>query len=159
MRGLSRAVLGYGPEMTIFDELRTDHDRQRDLIAALVETQGDSPERAEAFSELKAALEAHAAAEERHFYTELMQFDATQEKARHSVHEHEQLDDLVEALEGYDRTAPAWLETARDLEHKLTHHLEEEEREVFPMAGKVLDDDQKAGLGAAYRSMMDDRDA
>ena len=144
--------------MTIFDELRTDHEHQRRLIGELVDTHGDSDERRRLLAELTAALAAHAAAEERHFYTELMQFDATQEKARHSVHEHEQLDDLVEALEGYDRTAPAWLETARDLEHKLTHHLDEEEAEVFPMAGKVLDDDQKAGLGAAYRSMMDDRE-
>ncbi|MCB0962586.1 MAG: hemerythrin domain-containing protein [Acidimicrobiales bacterium] len=144
--------------MTIFDELRTDHEHQRRLIGEVVDTHGDSDERRRLFADLKEALEAHAAAEERHFYTELMQFDATQEKARHSVHEHEQLDDLVEALEGYDRSAPAWLETARELEHKLTHHLDEEEAEVFPMAGKVLDDDQKAGLGAAYRSMMDDRE-
>ena len=145
--------------MDIFEALRVDHDRQRDLIGQVLETVGDSPERAEMFDELASALEAHAAAEERHFYTVLMEHDLTQEKARHSVHEHAQLDDLVEKLQAYDRTAPAWLETARELEHKLTHHLDEEEAEVFPMAGKVLDDDQKAGLGAAYRSMMDDRES
>ena len=38
--------------MTIFEALRADHDRQRDLVAQLVETTGDSEERAEVFSAL-----------------------------------------------------------------------------------------------------------
>jgi hemerythrin-like domain-containing protein len=143
--------------VNIFEELRTDHDLQRALIDQLVGTVGDSDERAAVFTELTDALEAHAAAEERHFYTALMEHDLTQEKARHSVHEHAQLDDLVEKLQEYDRTAPAWLETAKELEHKLTHHLDEEEREVFQLAGKALTDDQKASLAADYRSMMDER--
>jgi hemerythrin superfamily protein len=143
--------------MNIFEALRIDHDLQRELADQLVETTGDSDERDAVFTKLVDALEAHAAAEERHFYTVLMQHDLTQEKARHSVHEHEQLDDLVERLQTYDRTAPAWLETARELHHKLTHHLEEEEREVFQLAGKALDADQKQELAVAYRSMMDER--
>lgn len=140
--------------MNIFEELRSDHDSQRDLIARLVETTGDSDERAKVFDRLSAELEAHAAAEERHFYTSLMDHDLTQEKARHSVSEHKDLDDLVEALEGYDRTAPAWLETARQLEHKLTHHLDEEEQEVFQLAGKALTDAEKEQLATEYRAMM-----
>ena len=143
--------------MDIFEALRVDHDRQRDLIGQVLETVGDSPERAEMFDELASALEAHAAAEERYFYTVLMEHDLTQEKARHSVHEHAQLDDLVEKLQAYDRTAPAWLETARELEHKLTHHLDEEEREVFQLAGKALTEAQKASLAEAYREMMRER--
>lgn len=144
-------------DMNIFEELRADHDVQRRLIDQLVETTGNSEDRARLFAELAEALEAHAAAEERHFYTTLMEYDLTQEKARHSVHEHAQLDDLVEALEDYDRTAPAWLETARDLHHKLHHHLDEEEHEVFQLAGKALSEGSKESLGREYRSMMDER--
>jgi hemerythrin-like domain-containing protein len=146
-------------DMDIFEALRVDHDIQRHLADRLVETTGDSAERDDLFTKLVDALEAHAAAEERHFYTVLMQHDITQEKARHSVHEHEQLDDLVEKLQTYDRTAPAWLETARELHHKLTHHLEEEEREVFQLAGRALSDTQKQELAQDYRSMMDERQA
>lgn len=145
--------------MNIFEELRSDHDIQRELVDQLVATTGDSDDRGALFDRLKAALEAHAAAEERHFYTVLMQSDLTQEKARHSVHEHEQLDDLVEKLEEYDRTAPAWLQTAEELAHKLTHHLDEEEQEVFQLAGKALSDDEKTALATDYRSMMDERQA
>lgn len=143
--------------MNIFEELRRDHDVQRDLVDRLIETTGDSEERDELFAQLTDALTAHAAAEERHFYTVLMTDDLSQEKARHSVHEHEQLDDLTEALESYDRTAPAWLQTAKELHHKLTHHLDEEEQEVFQIAGKVLSDAQKSDLAEQYRQMMDER--
>ena len=143
--------------MNIFEELRADHDQQRDLIDRLVATAGDSDDRAKVFDELSAALDAHAAAEERHFYTALMDDDLTQEKARHSVAEHKELDDLVESLEEYDRTAPAWLETARELQHRLTHHLDEEEHEVFQMAGKALSDAQKESLATEYRQMMRER--
>ena len=140
--------------MNIFEELRADHETQRDLIARLVETTGDSDERAKVFARLSAELEAHAAAEERHFYTALMDHDLTQDKARHSVAEHKELDDYLEQLESYERTAPAWLETARQLGHRLTHHLDEEEHEVFQLAGKALTEAQKESLATEYRAMM-----
>lgn len=139
---------------SIFNALRDDHDLQRRLIAALVDTEGDSDDRDELFSRLKAELTAHADYEERHFYVPLMKHDMTQDKARHSVAEHHELDELVESLESYDRSAPQWLITCRELEEKLLHHLEEEEREVFQVAGKVLTDDQKAELAESYRTDM-----
>ncbi len=48
-----------------------------------------------------------------------------------------------------------WLITARELAHRLTHHLDEEEVEVFPVAGKALDDAQKDDLATSYRKDMD----
>ena len=139
---------------SIFQALRDDHDLQRRLIGELVETQGDSRDRIELFSRLKAELSAHADYEERHFYVPLMQDDLTQDKARHSVAEHKDLDDLIERLESYEWSAPQWLLTCRELEHQLLHHLEEEEREVFQLAGKVLSEDQKRELAQSYQSDM-----
>jgi hypothetical protein len=143
--------------MNIFEELRKDHEIQRDLIARLLETTGDSDERAKVFDQLADALHAHAAAEERYFYVPLMESDLTQDEARHSVAEHKELDDFVETLQDYDRSAPAWLQTARDLEHRLTHHLDEEEHEVFQLAGKALTESQKADLASEYRAMMQEK--
>ncbi len=140
--------------MNIFERLRADHDTQRQLINDLVETEGDSPERAEIFAALRVELSAHAGAEERHFYVPLMEADLTQEKARHSVAEHKDLDDLVERLERYDPSGSAWLPAAEDLRHKLEHHLEEEEREVFQLAGKALGETQKSSLAADYDDDM-----
>jgi hemerythrin superfamily protein len=137
---------------TIFEALRNDHDVQRELIDRLVETTGDSPERRELFARVAEEIAAHAAAEERYFYIPLMESDTTQDQARHAVSEHKELDDLVERLAGYDMTAPQWLLTARELRERLLHHLREEEREVFPVAGKVLDESEKPRLAAAYQA-------
>lgn len=138
----------------IFDALRSDHDVQRRTVARLVETTGTGDGRIAMFATLRAELAAHATFEERHFYVPLMGDDRTQEKARHSVAEHKELDDLVERLEAYDPAGPHWLVTARELEHRLVHHLDEEENEVFQLAGKVLTEDQKTELAGAYEDAM-----
>ena len=140
---------------TIFEALRDDHETQRTLASILVETHGDSDGRREIFDKLRRELQAHAAAEERYFYVPLMESDTTQEQARHSVAEHKELDDYVEQLEGYDMSAPQWLLTARQLAERLVHHLDEEEVEVFPVAGRVLSDEEKASLAEHYRSDME----
>ena len=135
---------------TIFERLREDHERQRDLINALVRTHGDTDERREIYSELREELEVHAAAEEQAFYRHLMASDLTLEKARHSVAEHKELDDLLEALTETDPSSPGWLPQAKALRERLLHHLEEEEHEVFQMAGKALSNTQKTQLVGAF---------
>ena len=139
---------------TIFEALRDDHEIQRDLIASLVETHGNSDDRDDIFDKIRRELRSHAAAKERYFYVPLMESDTTQDQARHSVAEHKELDDYLEQLEQYDRTAPQWLLTARELAERLTHHLDEEETEVFPVAGRVLSADDKAELAEKYRADM-----
>ncbi len=138
----------------IYEALRADHEIQRDLIAQLVETHGDTDERRKLFDRLRTELTAHAASEERYFYVPLMEHDRSQDKARHSVSEHKELDDFVEQLEEYDMSGSQWLQTARDLQERLTHHLDEEEHEVFQVAGKVLSDDEERRLADDYRAMM-----
>lgn len=139
---------------TIFEALREDHEKQRRLLEKLLDTEGASDDRKHLFAELKKELEAHAAAEERFFYVPLMEKDLTQDQARHSVAEHKELDDFVEQLEEYDMSASQWLITARELGERLTHHLDEEEVEVFPVAGKALGEEQKSELAASYRGDM-----
>lgn len=140
--------------MNIFEALRQDHDKQRTLVDLLTKTHGDTEGREEIFERLKVELEEHAAAEERHFYIPLIEEDLTQEKARHSIAEHQEIDELIAKLEETDRSSPAWLSTAEKLREKVTHHLDEEEREVFQMAGKVLSTKQKNELADEYREEM-----
>jgi len=136
--------------MNIFEALRISHVTQRALADHLIRTQGDSPERASLFSELKLELAAHAAAEERFFYVPLIAHDMTQEPSRHGIAEHHQMDKLVEALETTDPSSPGWLVTAKELHHKIYHHLEDEERGVFQLAGKVFSEAEKLSLAKEY---------
>lgn len=140
--------------MTIFEAIRSDHETQRTLIDLVVKTEGASDGRKELFERLKRELTSHAAAEERYFYVPLMEVDLTQDAARHSVAEHKELDDFIEQLEGYDMSGSQWLQTAKELADRLVHHLDEEETEVFPVAGKALTDAQKDSLADDYRADM-----
>lgn len=144
-------------DKNIFEELRHDHDAQRELIDRLLETSGDSEARERTFLVLRRELTSHAEMEERHLYSPMMQSDMSQEKARHGVSEHKELDDFLEELEATDFSSSAWIATARKLAHRLIHHLDEEEHEVFQLAGRVLSDEQKTGLAGAYAAGMADR--
>ena len=137
--------------MNIFQALREDHDKQRALAKALLATHGDSSERQRIFTELKAELQAHAVAEERHFYVPLIENDLTQEKARHGIAEHHDMDEMIEDLEATDMSSPAWMATAKHLSERIHHHLDEEEHEFFQLAGKVFDAREKLNLSTDFQ--------
>ncbi len=139
----------------IFEELRQDHDIQREIFERLEKTQGDETARRQDFDRLRNELKHHAAAEEKHFYARLMTIEFTQEKVRHSVAEHHEIDEQVETLESTEFSSPQWLPKLRELKELVTHHLDEEEQEVFQMAGKVLTDKQKTSFGKTYRIEID----
>lgn len=137
--------------MNIFEALRESHDRQRRYADALIQTRGDTPERVEAYKRLKSELQAHATAEERHFYMPLMEFDNGVDLSRHAISEHHEMDEMMEALDATEMSSPSWLATAKKLSEKVHHHLKEEEQKFFQMAGKLLDDQQKKNLAGQYQ--------
>jgi hemerythrin-like domain-containing protein len=136
--------------VNIFEALRESHDRQRTYADALIQTSGDTPERVEAYKQLKSELQAHATAEERHFYIPLMEFDNGVDLSRHAISEHHEMDEMMEELDETEMSSPAWLVAAKKLAEKVNHHLEEEEQKFFQMAGKLLDDKQKETLAGQY---------
>ena len=140
--------------MNIFKALREDHDTQRELLKTLVDTSGESSFRRKQYLELKKQLQSHAAAEERFFYSPLIDSDTTIELSRHGIAEHHDIDKLINKLDDTDMTSPSWLHTMKQLQHKVEHHLEEEEHSFFQVAGKVLEEDTKQELAENYHAEM-----
>lgn len=140
--------------MEIFQALRKDHEKQRLLMKILVETSGDTESRREYFAELKEQLSQHAIAEERHFYSPLMESDKTIEDSRHGISEHHEIDELVEKLDNTDMSSSAWLHHMKSLQELVLHHLNEEEMEFFKDADKVLSEKQKDELADDYEKEM-----
>lgn len=136
--------------MTIFEALRVSHDRQRQYVEAVLLTSGDTPERVDAYQQLKEELHAHETAEERYFYIPLMAHENGVDLSRHAIAEHHEMDELMEKLDDTDMSSSAWLATARALGDKVLHHLREEEQKFFQMAGKLLTDRQKSELADQY---------
>ena len=140
--------------MKIFEALRQDHEKQRLLLKILAETSGNTAARREYYEALKTQLESHAIAEERHFYTHLLEKDATVDLTRHGIAEHHEIDELLGKLDETDMSSPAWLRHLKTLQEKVEHHLADEEQEFFQVAGNVLNDSQKTKLADAYREEM-----
>ena len=136
--------------MTIFEALRTSHDRQRVYVDSVLRTSGDTPERKAAYKQLKEELYAHETAEERFFYIPLMSYENGVDLSRHAIAEHHEMDELLEKLDETEMSSSAWLATAKTLGDKVLHHLEEEEQRFFQMAGKLLTDQQKTELAVKY---------
>lgn len=137
---------------TIFHVLREDHDLQRTLMTLLDSTSGDSSQRRELFEKLKHEALMHAAAEERVFYSGLLEDELTRDKAGHSIKEHHEMEAIFEELTTMDMSSTGWLNRFRTLAHDLRHHLEEEEQEIFQLAGKVLSEADKVRLAEVYRA-------
>ena len=137
--------------MTLFDLLHESHDIQRRLCRQLTATRRDLAQRTLLFLQLKVELEAHAAAEERFVYCPILMADAGLSVSRHALSEHHQIQELCEDLSVRDKAGDDWLATARQLSEKVRHHLREEEKKFFKVAGRLLSDSQKALLAGRYQ--------
>jgi iron-sulfur cluster repair protein YtfE (RIC family) len=124
--------------MNIYERLKKDHDRHRELAEKIKGTTGDSPERRDLWRRFRADVEAHAAAEEQSFYAELISRPKGQEKARHSISEHKDAAALLDELDELDMSSPGWLLKFHKLEEELEHHMDEEESEVFAKSRELL---------------------
>lgn len=134
----------------IFDAIRESHDLQRDLCRKLTASRGDMAARQLLFLQLKVELKAHAAAEERYLYVPLLLEDGGLDASRHALHEHHEVDELLEDLTVRNKKQAGWIATAKKLSFKVRHHLKEEESKFFQVAGRLLSDTQKAQLGRKY---------
>ena len=134
----------------IYTAIKDDHDKHRKLLNQIADTSGASDARQEAWSTFYRDVKSHAAAEEETFYSKLISKTWGQDAARHSVHEHQQLDDLMEELNGMDMSQGAWLEKFKKLKHEYEHHMEEEENEVFTRAKEVISDEEIDGYGDRF---------
>ena len=136
---------------TIYDALHESHERQRSLCRRLLRAKSGTQARISLFKELHVELAAHAAAEERFLYAPALMHDAGLDSSRHAMHEHHEIDELVEDLHKADAAGGQWLAVARKLSQKVHHHLREEESKFFQVTGKLLSATAKQQAARRYR--------
>ncbi len=135
----------------IYDALRESHEIQRSLLRRLLRSKPGTRERIELFTATRRELEAHEAAEERFLYVPMLMDDMGLSASRHALHEHHEIDEMVEDLQIRDHSTAEWLAGAKALSHKVHHHLREEEKKFFQVSGKILSEVQKDKLAKGYR--------
>jgi len=135
---------------SIYDAIRKDHDRHRALLNRIAETEGASEARQQAWDEFYHDVKSHAAAEEETFYAKLMEQTWGQDSARHSVHEHAEMDEILEELRETDMASPGWITRFKTLKHDYEHHMDEEEEDVFGRAKEVIGQEENDAYGEKF---------
>ncbi|XOV80369.1 MAG: hemerythrin domain-containing protein [Aestuariibacter sp.] len=138
--------------MKIFNEIRTDHEKQRLLLKILSETSGDSDSRRQFFAELKTELQRHDEIERAHFYEPLLDTENAPNLWQKGADDHKEIEQLLTRLDDTDMSSSAWLHHLDKLRQKVLEHLNKEEAEMFDVASKVLSDQQIHSLAKDYRA-------
>ena len=133
----------------VVDIILADH---RWFEVALRELRDVQSDRAAVLADLATVLIAHAEAEESTVYPSLRYKKAIDtDEVKHSEHEHDEGNRALLALmEVQDTASEEFSEKEHELSEALSHHLDEEERDVLNPARTEVDLDVRTELGAEF---------
>jgi hemerythrin superfamily protein len=137
-------------DASIFDRLKQDHDQHRQLLDKLVDARDHQDRREKLFEQFKVEVTAHAAAEEESLYATMIAMPDLREDAQHSVSEHKEIDDFLEELGEMEMGSPGWENIFEKMKKRYLHHIDEEEKEMFPDAAKELTKEQEDRLAQTF---------
>jgi hemerythrin superfamily protein len=101
------------------------------------------------------ALAVHAAIEEKIFYPESKQ-ENTEELLRESVEEHLAMKKLVADIIQSDLDDPQYEAKLKVLKEQVMHHVEEEERELFPLVSRNCSREELEDMGSRMEDMAEE---
>ena len=136
----------------IYDLLVKDHNKVKDLLTKIQSTESEET-RQKLFSEVKQELEIHTTFEENVFYPQAREKTGMEEAIEEALDEHDEAKQLLEALADMEPTSQEWMETIDELSDALSHHIKEEEQELFPAARNKVDPAEADKMGREYMDM------
>ena len=140
----------------IYELLSKDHNKVKELLNKIQgTTDGAEKTRERLFSELKQELEIHTSFEEKVFYPEAKEKTGMDDEIRDAMEEHDEAKQLLEALADMEPTSAEWIETIEELAEALSHHIRDEEQQLFPAARKKIDPTEAEKLGRDYVEMKE----
>ena len=140
--------------MNIFDTIIEEHKNFRKVATKLEETTSRAIKtRTDLFTSLKDEILAHHEAEEKVLFSELYKHKELKELVLESTEEHNVMDYLIGELESLSVEHENWGPKFKVLKEILEHHLDEEEKGLFPKAKKILDKDTSEKLGKKFKKL------
>lgn len=121
----------------LFDLLKRDH-RQVEKWMTQIED-GPESQREELFTTLQDALEKHMQMEEKHFYPQVKKIKELKDLATDAIEEHEQAKNFLSQLEDMDLDDEEWLTTFSEMRQGILHHVQDEEKKIFPGCTQHMD--------------------
>lgn len=134
--------------MDVFKLLKQDH-REVEKLFGKIEKSSDSAvkTREKTFKQVAQALRAHMSVEENIVYPRLREIKVLKDTTNEAYEEHHVAKQLIEELADMSADEEQWKAKASVLKEIIEHHVEEEEKELFPKAQKALGKAESAELG------------
>ena len=124
------------------------------VVSGLITTMQMTPRingmvRRRLFDQIRNQVMIHAQAEEEILYPAMrnLMFMQGTSKVDESYREHQQIKDLLNELAAMDTTTDAFDWRFQEFKNKITHHVEEEEGEMFPMVRDRMSTERQEDLG------------
>jgi hemerythrin superfamily protein len=144
--------------MNALDLLKQQHEEVSKLFKQFEKLEeGGIAERRELFVMIADRLSAHTTIEEQFFYPSI-KAEKTEDLVREAVEEHLAVKRIIADLLEMEPSDENYNAKMKVLHENVEHHVEEEEKELFKLVRKVLNEDQLLALGvqmmAEYEELM-----
>lgn len=138
------------PAQQLFDLLKKDH-RLAEKMMKQIESASEE-ERENVFMSLQEALSEHMLMEEKEFYPKLKKISQMRDAVQDALDEHSETKEYLAELEEMDVDDDDWMTTFQSMREGVEHHVQDEEKEIFPECRKHLD--AKAFEEIAHKCMQ-----
>ncbi len=123
--------------MNAIELLKEDHDKVDRLFQKVKATK--EAEHKELFKQIKAELDAHTHIEETIFYPKMKEKDELEDIVLEGIEEHHQAKMFLRELANLTEDSEKFEPKLKVLMEDITHHVQEEEGEMFPKVEKIFD--------------------
>lgn len=134
--------------MNAIELLKNDHDKVESIFEKLEPTTERAVKtREELFTQLKQELDVHAHIEEKIFYPRLKEEDELEDITLEGIEEHHQAKMFLRELASLSDDSEKFEPKLKVLMEDITHHVQEEEGEMFPKVEKIIGKAELEKLG------------
>lgn len=130
---------------SIYNILKEEHKEVQKLFKQILDSESFQ---ADVFSQINQALMAHMQGEEKHFYPRLESADETHELTLEAIEEHNAAKQLQSTIADSDKEVQ--FAKTQVLSEMIDHHIEDEEKELFKAAKKVLSKEDEMEIGRLF---------
>ena len=136
--------------MTIYESLKSDHDKVEELLQKLKKAQGGKADE-RTFQAMKTELILHSKAEENVFYSALRAHSEARDLVQHAQGEHKTVEELLEEMSRLDPQGEDFRTQLKELHSAVKDHVEEEEGEMFDLARKLIPSEEARRLDESFQ--------
>jgi iron-sulfur cluster repair protein YtfE (RIC family) len=121
----------------LFELLKKDHRQVEKWMSQIAE--GAESKREELFPKLQDALEMHMQMEEKLFYPQLKKIKELKALEADAEEEHEKTKKILVKLDDLKPDDAKWVTAFQKLQEGLLHHIQDEEKKIFPECTNLMD--------------------